>query len=212
MTVRVRDIVYSMTARTTSCFGGRFTLTGEILGRRSMRASDPPPVTIEARRGSTDAHMHGEAHRRTHTRSPHGGGRRHTFVQERVRTRTYTYVCMCDKGNLSPLPPLVSLFVHPSPPPLAVFLSPSLFLSSLCLLILQDVRHCVSRTETVAGRARSAESRHEIYGALRDVAMGLKIYSRLHVLVNPITNMADPPDCRSSPRLLLVNVRKVPGT
>lgn len=52
---RVRDIVYSMTARTTSCFGGRFTLTGEILGRRSMRASDPPPVTMEARRGSTDA-------------------------------------------------------------------------------------------------------------------------------------------------------------
>lgn len=70
MTVHVRDIVYSMTARTTSCFGGRFTLTGEILGRRSMRASDPPPVTMEARRGSTDAHIHMEeridAHIYTH--------------------------------------------------------------------------------------------------------------------------------------------------
>lgn len=60
MIVRVRDIVYSITARTTSCFGGRFTLTGEILGRGSMRVSDPPPVTVEARRGSTDTHTHTE--------------------------------------------------------------------------------------------------------------------------------------------------------
>jgi len=33
----------------------------------------------------------------------------------------------------------------------------------------------------VAGRARSAESRYEIYGAPGDVAMGLKIYPRLRV-------------------------------
>lgn len=93
MTVHVRDIVYSMTARTTSCFGGRFTLTGEILGRRSMRASDPPPVTMEARRGSTDAHIHMEERIDAHTYTqPTGedvdtrssGARMHTHIYIRV--------------------------------------------------------------------------------------------------------------------------------
>ena len=66
------------TTRTTSWFGGRFTLTGVILGRGSMRASDPPPVMVETRRGSTDrgpsrtrithSGTHGEAHaQRTRT-------------------------------------------------------------------------------------------------------------------------------------------------
>lgn len=154
-----------------------------------MRVSDPPPVTVEARRGSTDIHAHTERFYLSFSFSPLVG-RTSTHVCPGARMHTHTRVHMCGKVREKPLS--LPLF-------LLLFLSPSLFLPPLSLshpffslpfLTLQDVRLCVSRAETVAGRARSAESRYEIYGTLRAVAMGLKIYSRLHVLVNPITNMA----------------------
>lgn len=122
-------------------------------------------------------------------------GRTSTHARAEARTRIHAHMCAVRETSFS----LFSTLYSP-------LLSRALSLLSLSpfLLILQNVRHCVSRTETVAGRARSAESRYEIYGALGDVAMGLKIYPWLHVLVNPITNMAHPRDRQSRDFVLAI--------
>jgi len=105
-----------MTARTTSCFDGRFTLTREILGRRSMRVSDPPPVTMEARRGPRmHTHTKTHTHRCTYTLTPRGRTSTHVRVGS-AYAQARTCTCVCDKGNLSlpilsPLTPSLSLFL-----------------------------------------------------------------------------------------------------
>ena len=114
-----------MTARTTSCFGGRFTLTGEILGRRSMRASDPPPVTMEEGRGSTNTYTHRDVHRRAHTLTPRG--RTSTHVRSGGRTHTHVHVHVCVIRETSLFLSLSSL----SPPIPSLSLSLSLSLSRL---------------------------------------------------------------------------------
>lgn len=136
-----------------------------------------PPVTMGARTGSTDALTQKSTHAGAYTLALALRQERtstHIRSAKLARTHAQQRAHVCGKRNLSPLRHSLSRASHPFS------------------LSLQDVRHCVSRAETVAGRARSAESRYEIYGTLRgDTAIGLKIYSRLHVLVNSITNMAD---------------------
>lgn len=158
--VRVIDIVYSITSRTTSCFGGRFTLTGEILGRGSMRVSDPPPVKrAEGARIYTYKHKRTRARRNVHqcARTPSRlpplsrppfclplsrpllslsfslrRGRRHTFVQERVRTRTRTYMCVVRETPDS----------HPSSPSLLTLAPHSPGRTALCVTDRNCGRAC----------------------------------------------------------------------
>ncbi|KAG7197273.1 hypothetical protein KM043_018396 [Ampulex compressa] len=93
-----------------------------------MRASDPPPAMVEARREFTNAHQHAEGGPTTKkagatlTRSP--------MKTDRTHTRWPVYAYLRGRGVLPPRP--------------------------------HDVRHRVSRAETVAGRARSTESSQRV--------------------------------------------------